>query len=136
MNINRVIYIETDLNRFDYIDSCLKLKGEHFAFYDSAPNVILNDVVYNFVVRSGIIIIAKSASVVCTEIHLYYIEYWGYDDNNRDYTKTKKFKMPLYKKQGITLINVNAKSDLRNLKMNLRHKLQNYKIGISNFEDE
>lgn len=70
MNINRVIYIETDLNRFDYIDSCLKLKGEHFAFYDSAPNVILNDVVYNFVVRSGIIIIAKSASVVCTEIHL------------------------------------------------------------------
>lgn len=67
---------------------------------------------------------------------MYYIEYWGYDDNNKDYTKTKKFKMPLYKKQGITLINVNAKSDLRNLKMNLKFKLENYKEGISNFEND
>ena len=67
---------------------------------------------------------------------LFYIEYWGYDDNNRDYTKTKKFKMPLYKKSGITLININAKYDIRNLKTNLKFKLENYKTGISNFENE
>ena len=62
---------------------------------------------------------------------IYYIEYWGYDDNNRDYTKTKKFKIPLYKKLGITLINITAKSDLRNLKANLAFKLnpQNIKFG-------
>lgn len=67
---------------------------------------------------------------------LYYIEYWGYDDTNRDYTKTKKFKMPLYKKSGITLINVNAKYDIRTLKANLKFKIENHKKGISNFEDE
>ena len=67
---------------------------------------------------------------------LYYIEYWGYDDSNRDYTKTKKFKMPLYKKARITLININAKYDIRNLKINLKFKLENYKIGQCNFENE
>ena len=67
---------------------------------------------------------------------LYYIEYWGYDDNNRDYTKTKKFKMPLYKKAGITLININAKTDIRNLKTNLKFKLENHKQGQCNFENE
>jgi len=67
---------------------------------------------------------------------LYYIEYWGYDDSNRDYTKTKKFKLPLYEKAGITLININAKTDLRNLKANLRYKLENYKTKIINFLDE
>ena len=67
---------------------------------------------------------------------LYYIEYWGYDDTNKDYTKTKKFKMPLYKKSGITLININAKHDLRNLKMNLEFKLKNYQKGKINFENE
>lgn len=67
---------------------------------------------------------------------LYYIEYWGYDDSNRDYTKTKKYKMPLYKKKGITLININAKTDIRNLKVNLDYKLKNYKNGEINFENE
>ena len=34
-----------------------------------------------------------------------YIEHWGYDDNNRDYTKTKKFKMEKYRASGkITLV--------------------------------
>ena len=67
---------------------------------------------------------------------LYYIEYWGYDDDNRDYTKTKKFKMPIYEKSGITLINVHAKTDLRNLKMNLQYKLDKFKFGIVNFKEE
>ena len=66
----------------------------------------------------------------------YYIEYWGYDDSNRDYTKTKKFKMPLYKKEGITLINVNAKYDIRNLKPNLAFKIRNHIPGTINFENE
>ena len=67
---------------------------------------------------------------------LYYIEYWGYDDNNRDYTKTKKFKMPLYEKSGITLINVNAKNDVRNLKTNLAYKIKNFEKGKINFLNE
>ncbi len=64
---------------------------------------------------------------------LYYIEYWGYDDSNRDYTKTKKYKMPLYEKAGITLININAKNDLRNLKTNLAYKLGKFVPGKINF---
>ena len=67
---------------------------------------------------------------------IYYIEYWGYDDNNKDYTKTKKFKIPLYNKAGITLININAKNDLRNLKTNLKYKLNNFIHGKNNFIDE
>ena len=67
---------------------------------------------------------------------IYYIEYWGYDDSNRDYTKTKKYKMPLYDKAGITLININAKTDLRNLKTNLQYKLNNFVLGKNNFIDE
>lgn len=67
---------------------------------------------------------------------LYYIEYWGYDDSNRDYTKTKKYKIPLYEKAGITLININAKTDLRNLKTNLAYKLGKIVQGKINFLDE
>ena len=68
----------------------------------------------------------------------YYIEYWGYDDNNWNYQKTKKYKMPIYEALGITLINVNAKTDLKNIKASLRYKLnpQNYEIGKPNFIDE
>lgn len=67
---------------------------------------------------------------------LYYIEYWGYDDSNRDYTKTKKYKIPLYEKAGITLININAKTDLRNLKTNLAYKLEKFVFGKVNFLNE
>ncbi len=67
---------------------------------------------------------------------LYFIEYWGYSDDNRDYTKIKKYKIPLYEKAGITLININAKNDLRNLKTNLQYKLENYIKGKINFLDD
>ena len=67
---------------------------------------------------------------------LFYIEYWGYDDNNRDYTKTKKYKIPLYQKARITLICINAKTDLRNLIASLEYKINNYKKGIINFLEE
>ena len=33
-----------------------------------------------------------------------FIEHWGYNENNIQYTQTKKFKMPIYEKLGITLI--------------------------------
>lgn len=64
---------------------------------------------------------------------LYYIEYWGYDESNRDYTKTKKYKVALYEKAGITLININAKSDQKTLKKNLEYKIKNYIPGKINF---
>ena len=67
---------------------------------------------------------------------LYYIEYWGHDDSNRDYTKTKKYKIPLYERAGITVININAKTDLRNLKINLAYKLSKFTPGKINFLNE
>lgn len=66
---------------------------------------------------------------------LYYIEYWGYDENNRDYTKTKKFKTELYELNKITLININAKTDLKNLKSSLKFKIENYQEGENNFKE-
>lgn len=65
---------------------------------------------------------------------LYYIEYWGYNtEENRNYAKTKKFKMPLYEKAGITLININAKKDLKDIDSALDFKLTNYETGKINF---
>ena len=65
-----------------------------------------------------------------------YIEHWGYDDNNRDYTKTRKFKMPIYEKLGITLICTFEKSDASNIDAALERKLNKINIeeGKINFD--
>lgn len=65
-----------------------------------------------------------------------YIEHWGYDDNNRDYTKTRKFKMPIYEKLGITLICTYEKTDASNIDAALERKLNKINIeeGKINFE--
>lgn len=52
-----------------------------------------------------------------------YIEHWGYNENNKDYTKTKKFKMPIYEKLGITLICTNEKNDMADIDTVLDRKL-------------
>ncbi|MBE6581285.1 MAG: hypothetical protein E7650_06705 [Ruminococcaceae bacterium] len=57
-----------------------------------------------------------------------YIEHWGYDDNNRDYTKTKKFKMPIYEKLGITLICTYEKNDTNDIEATLDRKLNKENI--------
>ena len=52
-----------------------------------------------------------------------YIEHWGYNENNKDYTKTKKFKMPIYEKLKVTLICTNEKSDMADIDTVLDRKL-------------
>lgn len=52
-----------------------------------------------------------------------YIEHWGYNENNIQYTKTKKFKMPIYEKLGITLICTYEKTDTADIDAVLDRKL-------------
>lgn len=52
-----------------------------------------------------------------------YIEHWGYNENNIQYTKTKKFKMPIYKDLKITLICTYEKTDMGKIDTVLDRKL-------------
>lgn len=67
-----------------------------------------------------------------------YIEHWGYNENNIQYTKTKKFKMPIYEKLGITLICTYEKSDSGKIDTVLDRKLNknNIKEGQINFKEK
>lgn len=66
-----------------------------------------------------------------------YIEHWGYEENNIQYTQTKKFKMPIYKKLGITLINTYEKTDAKDIDAALNRKIkkENIKEGQINYEE-
>lgn len=66
-----------------------------------------------------------------------YIEHWGYNENNIQYTKTKKFKMPIYKQLGITLICTYEKTDMGKIDTVLDRKLNKAFIKTSqvNYED-
>lgn len=66
-----------------------------------------------------------------------YIEHWGYNENNVQYTKAKNFKMPIYKKLGITLICTYEKSDSGKIDSVLDRKLNKafIKEGQINFEE-
>ena len=52
-----------------------------------------------------------------------YIEHWGYNENNIDYTKTKKFKIKIYQDKNITLINTYENKDMKDLETALEWKL-------------
>ena len=52
-----------------------------------------------------------------------YIEHWGYNENNIQYEKTKKFKLPIYEKMGVTLVCTYEKSDASNIEAALERKL-------------
>lgn len=62
-----------------------------------------------------------------------YIEHWGYDESNKEYTTRKDYKLPLYKKAGITLIQTNEK-DMQDVETSLEIKLKSYKKGEINPE--
>ena len=66
-----------------------------------------------------------------------YIEHWGYNENNLHYTKSKAFKMPIYKKLGITLICTYEKTDIGKIDTVLDRKLlrENIKENEINFEE-
>lgn len=63
-----------------------------------------------------------------------YIEHWGYNENNIDYWKSKKYKIVKYKEKGITLICTNEK-DMSDPKTALTRKLEYYKSGLINYDE-
>ena len=56
-----------------------------------------------------------------------YIEHWGYNENNIDYTESKKFKMNIYrdlcKKKKITLVCTHEKKEIGDIEAVLERKL-------------
>lgn len=60
-----------------------------------------------------------------------YIEHWGYNENNIQYTKTKKFKMPIYERLGITLVCTYEKTDTKNIDAVLDRKLNKDFIHVN-----
>lgn len=63
-----------------------------------------------------------------------YIEHWGYNENNIQYTKTKKYKIPIYKQNNITIICTNE-NDMKDPKTALARKLKFYKEDEVNFDE-
>ena len=62
-----------------------------------------------------------------------YIEHWGYDENNKEYTARKDYKIPKYKEKGITLICTYESTDMQDVETSLQIKLEDYKKGEINF---
>lgn len=63
-----------------------------------------------------------------------YIEHWGFIDNNRDYTESKKYKMGKYKYLRITLVSTNE-DDMKDPQVSLDRKLKYFKYGQINFDE-
>ena len=62
-----------------------------------------------------------------------YLEHWGYDESNLEYTKRKEYKIPKYREKGITLISTYEK-DMKDVETSLTLKLNSYKKGEVNLE--
>lgn len=62
-----------------------------------------------------------------------YIEHWGYDESNKEYTARKEYKIPKYKEKGITLICTYEATDMQDVETSLQVKLEGYKKGKINF---
>lgn len=64
-----------------------------------------------------------------------YIEHWGFNSNNIEYTKSKNYKLKQYKKLGLTVISTTEK-DMNDPEAALDRKLEHFKNDIVNFADE
>lgn len=60
-----------------------------------------------------------------------YIEFWGYNEKNIEYTKSKNYKMEKYKEQKVTVICL-AENDMKDINSSLTRKLKYYKKGEIN----
>lgn len=60
-----------------------------------------------------------------------YIEYWGYNESNIEYTRSKNYKMKIYKQLGVTVICLEEK-DIMDISASLSRKLKFYKKGQIN----
>ena len=64
-----------------------------------------------------------------------YIEHWGFNSNNRDYYKSKKYKIGIYKKMKLTIVCTNEK-DMNDPQAALDRKLQHFKLDTVNFDED
>ena len=64
-----------------------------------------------------------------------YIEHWGFNSNNLEYTKSKKYKLGEYQKLGLTVV-CTTERDLKDPQASLDRKLKFFKPDIINFADE
>lgn len=62
------------------------------------------------------------------------VEHWGYNENNIEYTKSKKYKINIYKKENVTVISTTEK-DIQDYKVSLKRKLAAFEFGKINFDD-
>lgn len=62
-----------------------------------------------------------------------YIEHWGYDESNKEYTARKEYKIPKYEEKGITLICTYEATDMQDVETSLQIKLESYIKGKINF---
>ena len=60
-----------------------------------------------------------------------YIEYWGYNESNKEYTKSKNYKMKVYKQLKVTVICLEEK-DIMDINASMSRKLKFYKKGTIN----
>lgn len=65
-----------------------------------------------------------------------YIEHWGYDEKNAEYTRQKNYKLEKYEKSKITLICTYEKTDAKNIDSVLERKLNNYEENKINYLQE
>ncbi len=61
-----------------------------------------------------------------------WLEHWGYDESNQQYTEQKEYKLAQYKKAGITLICTDEKKDISDITAALDRKLKMRKKGEVN----
>ncbi len=62
------------------------------------------------------------------------IEHWGYNENNIEYKKSKKYKIGIYQKENVTLISTTEK-DIQDYKVSLKRKLATFEYNKINFDD-
>ncbi len=65
-----------------------------------------------------------------------YIEHWGYDESNAEYTRMKQYKLAKYKEAAITLVCTHEKTDAKDMEAALDRKLSKYTEGVINYLDE
>ena len=64
-----------------------------------------------------------------------YIEHWGFNSDNRDYYKSKKYKVAKYKELKLTIISTNE-ADMNDPEAALNRKLNNFEFDKINFDTD
>lgn len=62
------------------------------------------------------------------------IEHWGFNENNIEYTKSKNYKINIYKKAGATIVSTSEK-DIQDYKIALKRKLATFEYDKINFDE-